>query len=129
MGRQSQQSAAEPIRVESGDEDSCGVTCAMETIDHKWHPVIVDRLLEQGVLRFNELLDEIDGITNKTLSVSLADLEEKEIVSRTVVDARPVRVEYSLTGRGESLAPVIEALNRWGKAHTEPTVDSSGGSG
>lgn len=123
MEQHSQQSGSERIQVEPDDEDSCGVTCAMETIDHKWHPVIVDRLLEHKVLRFNELLNEIGGITNKTLSVSLADLEEKEIVSRNVIDTRPVQVEYSLNERGESLRPVIDALDNWGKTHTEPVAN------
>lgn len=123
MKQQSERSGPERIQVEPDDENSCGVTCAMETIDHKWHPVIVDRLLEHEVLRFNELLTEIGGITNKTLSMSLADLEEKKIVSRNVIDTRPIRVEYTLTERGTSLMPVIEALDNWGKSHTEPVVN------
>lgn len=119
MDREMKGQALDRIAVQSADEESCGVTCAMQVIDHKWHPVIVDRLLEMDVLRFNELLDEIDGVTNKTLSDSLSDLEDKELLTRTVLDTRPVHVEYSLTERGRSLAPVIDALDAWGKAHTE----------
>ncbi len=117
--------AREKLSVDSGDDVACGVTCAMQTIDRKWHPVIVDRLLDAGPLRFNELLDEIDAIANKTLSDSLSDLEEKGIVSRTVLETRPVNVEYALTDRGSSLAPVIEALDAWGRSNTVPATDTN----
>jgi DNA-binding HxlR family transcriptional regulator len=79
-----------------------------------------DRLLEADSLRFNELLETVDGITNKVLSESLDDLEDKDLVDRTVVSEKPVRVEYALTDRGRSLRPVIEALEQWGSAHLRP---------
>jgi DNA-binding HxlR family transcriptional regulator len=110
-----------PIPVET-DDARCAVTRAMAVLDHKWHPVIVDRLLDADALRFNGLLRAIDGITNKTLSVALSDLEEKGIVSRTVLDTRPVGVEYALTARGRSLAPVVDALAAWGEVHTAPAT-------
>lgn len=122
MDQQSQQSMQEPSR--DANEEWCGVTCAIRTIDHKWHPVIVDRLLEHEVLRFNELLDEIGEVSNKTLSVSLADLEEKNVVARDVVATRPVHVEYSLTEHGKTLAPVIDALDEWGRTHTTPSGEA-----
>lgn len=118
--------SAEPIGVAAGGEEWCGVACATSVLDRKWHPVVVDRLLAADVLRFNELLDEIDGITNKPLSVALADLAENGIVSRTVVDSRPIRVEYALTERGRSLSPVIDALDRWGTTHTVPVQHEAG---
>lgn len=124
MDSRNETAATEQISVGGDDGEWCGVTCAMATLDHKWHPVIVDRLLEHEVLRFNGLLGQIDAVTNKTLSVALADLEEKGIVNRTVVDARPVQVEYSLTERGRSLSSVIDALDEWGSTHTELERDS-----
>lgn len=105
-------------------DDWCAVTCAMDVIGNKWHPVIVHRLLDRGTLRFNALAAKLGGITNKTLSNSLDDLEEKGIVDRTVEGTKPVRVSYSLTGYGESLEPVIESLEEWGKAYLQP---ASGG--
>lgn len=98
----------------------CAVTCAMEVIGNKWHPVIVHRLLEHESLRFNQLSNEVGSITNKVLSDSLDDLEEKGLVDRTVVNEKPVAVEYSLTDRGQSLEPVIEALQEWGKTQLQP---------
>ncbi len=110
----------------AGDE-WCAVTCAMAVIGNKWHPVIVHRLLEHDTLRFNELGEQAGAITNKVLSRSLEDLEEKGLVDRTVVREKPVAVEYALTERGRSLEPVIEALREWGRHHLRP-ADSAAAS-
>ncbi|MFD1562036.1 winged helix-turn-helix transcriptional regulator [Haloarchaeobius amylolyticus] len=101
-------------------DDWCAVTCTMDVIGKKWHPVIVHRLLHHGPLRFNDLSDEIGAITNKMLSQSLEDLEATNVVDREIVSEKPVAVEYSLTERGQSLKPVIESLEEWGKTHLHP---------
>lgn len=108
-------------------EDWCAITCTMAVIGNKWHPVIVHRLMQGGALRFNELSDEIGRITNKVLSESLDDLEGKDLIERTVVDEKPVRVEYRLTERGQSLEPVIRSLAEWGKNNLS-AADSHGDS-
>jgi DNA-binding HxlR family transcriptional regulator len=109
----------ECLAVWCAGDDWCGVTCAMDILDRKWHPVIVHRLLKHDALRFNELSAELGSITNKTLSNSLDDLEEKGLVDRTIEQEKPVRVSYALTEYGESLAPVIEALEEWGETYVE----------
>lgn len=108
------------LAVWCAGEDWCAVTCAMAVIGRKWHPVIVHRLLGHDALRFNELGEEIGGITNKMLSQSLGDLEEKDLVDREIVSEKPVAVEYSLTERGRSLEPVIESLEEWGTTYLRP---------
>ncbi|GAA0269553.1 winged helix-turn-helix transcriptional regulator [Halobacterium noricense] len=113
----------ECLAVWCAGDDWCAVTCAMDIIGKKWHPVIVHRLLQHGALRFNELSEEVGGITNKMLSQSLEDLEEKELVDREIVSEKPVAVEYSLTDRGQSLEPVIDSLEEWGKTYLRPTED------
>jgi len=113
----------ECLAVWCAGDDWCAVTCAMDVIGKKWHPVIVHRLLQHGALRFNELSEEVGGITNKMLSQSLEDLEEKELVNREIVSEKPVAVEYSLTERGQSLEPVIDSLEEWGKTYLRPTED------
>lgn len=107
----------ECLAVWCAEDDWCAITCTMAVIGNKWHPVIVHRLLERGPLRFNELAEEIGGITNKVLSESLEDLAENGLVDRTVVNEKPVQVEYGLTERGQSLDTVIRALAEWGKTH------------
>ena len=110
----------ECLAVWCAGDDWCAVTCTMEVIGRKWHPVIIHRLLDDGPLRFNELADEVGAVTNKVLTSSLKDLQEKDLVERTVVNDQPVEVEYALTERGRSLDFVIEALEEWGKTHLQP---------
>jgi DNA-binding HxlR family transcriptional regulator len=112
---------ADRLPVWSAQEEWCAVTTGMDIIGYKWHPVIVDRLLKHETLRFNELSREIGGaVTNKVLSSSLEDLEEKALVERSVVNDKPVEVEYSLTPRGEALEPVIESLETWSANYFQP---------
>ena len=107
----------------AGDE-WCAITCTMDVIGNKWHPVIVDRLLERGPLHFNQLANEIGPITNKVLSNSLQNLQEAGLVDRQVVNDQPVEVEYSLTDRGRSLEPVIDALAAWGREQLGAAADA-----
>ncbi|MFA1609650.1 winged helix-turn-helix transcriptional regulator [Halobellus rubicundus] len=117
--------AAMELEVWCAGEDWCPVTTTSSLIGKKWHPVIIHRLLEHGPSGFNELKDDVDGISSKVLSESLEDLGEKQLVRRTVVSEKPYRVEYSLTTHGESLEPVIYAMRDWGLEHlTEPTDEN-----
>jgi len=98
-------------------EEWCPVTTTATLIGKKWHPVIVHRLLEAGPCGFNELQDNVDGISSKVLSDSLADLETKGLVDREIISEKPFRVHYSLTEHGRSLRPVISAMQKWGKQY------------
>lgn len=103
----------------------CSITATASLVGKKWHPVIIDRLLRSDALGFNELQEEVDGVSSKVLSESLDDLEEKRIVDREVVNEKPVRVRYSLTELGESLEPVVRSLAEWGNEHLEPVEDEA----
>jgi len=110
------------LEVWCAGEEWCPVTTTSSLIGKKWHPVIIHRLLEYGPSGFNELKKNVDGISSKVLSDSLEDLGEKQLVDREIVSEKPVRVQYSLTGHGRSLEPVIYAMRDWGLEHlTEPS--------
>lgn len=88
----------------------------LETLDllsKKWHPVIVQCLLRESPLRFNQLQDRIGDISGKVLTDSLDDMVENDIVQRDVVSDSPRRVEYSLTQRGRDLQSVMRELADW----------------
>jgi DNA-binding HxlR family transcriptional regulator len=115
----------EELEVWCAGEEWCPVTTTASLIGKKWHPVIVHRLLEHGPSGFNELQENVDGVSSKVLSDSLEDLEEKDLVSREIISEKPFRVHYSLTDHGESLEPVIYAMRDWGMEYlTEPDRDS-----
>ncbi|WP_018259441.1 winged helix-turn-helix transcriptional regulator [Halomicrobium katesii] len=118
--------ASEPLEVWCAGEEWCPITTTASVIGKKWHPVLVHRLLEHGPSGFNELKESVDGISSKVLSDSLEDLQEHGLVDREVISEQPFRVQYSLTERGSSLEPVIDAMAKWGKAHlTEPSDDAA----
>ena len=94
-------------------------------LGRKWHPVILRRLLEEGPLGFSALEAAIPGVSGKVLSESLADLQEKGVVNRTVLRERPTRVEYALTERGAALEPAVDELHSWGRAYLAETAEGS----
>jgi len=105
------------VPTHGGDHDV--LIRVIELLGRKWHPVILRCLMTEGALRFNALKDEIAGVSSKVLSDSLDDLEEKEFVERTVVDERPIQVEYELTERGRTIRPVLVAMQSWGEQNLE----------
>lgn len=101
----------------------CPMVATSAVLGRKWHPVIVHRLLERSPLGFGELEASIQGISGKVLSESLTDLQEKGLVERTVVDAKPVRVEYSLTEHGRALEGAVDELQQWGQEYLKQATD------
>ncbi|MDE2578087.1 MAG: helix-turn-helix transcriptional regulator [Hyphomicrobiales bacterium] len=86
----------------------------MSILDGKWTLLIV-RELFGGTRRFGELRAVLDGVSPKTLTDRLRELEQQGVVDRTIYPEIPPRVEYKLTERGKDVWPVIEALRAWGE--------------
>jgi DNA-binding HxlR family transcriptional regulator len=95
----------------------------IELTSRKWTRTIIERLLAEESLRYNELATRIDGISDKVLSESLEDLEEYGLVRREVIDDRPVKVEYSLTEAGAALETVMDAVADWTEIYLEQIDD------
>lgn len=100
-----------------GKDDWCPMVATSAILSRKWHPVIIQRLLMHGALRFGELDDLIPEVSGKVLSESLTDLEEKGLVERTVTDSKPIEVKYSLTRYGQELEDAINELHDWGREY------------
>lgn len=73
--------------------------------------------MEFGIVRFNELKKFIGTISYKTLSVTLKELEANGLVHREEYPQIPPKVEYSLTEKGKSLIPILDAICEWGAKH------------
>lgn len=82
------------------------------TLSNKWKISILMRLSDK-VTRFNQLRRELVGISDKILAGNLKDLEANGLVSRTEYEELVLRVEYSLTEKGEALIPIINRLVQW----------------
>ncbi|MFZ4450780.1 winged helix-turn-helix transcriptional regulator [Salibacterium aidingense] len=98
--------------------EECRVEDALSILVGKWKPIILLHLLQKGTHRFNELKRKMPGITQKMLTKQLRELEEEDIIERTVYPQVPPKVEYSITEYGASLEPILEAMHEWGTRHT-----------
>lgn len=92
---------------------ACPVATTVQLIGSKWKLLILRNLLARP-WRFNELKKNLEGISQKVLTDSLRSLEEDGIVTRTVYPEVPPRVEYSLSELGDSMRPIISAMEQWG---------------
>ncbi|MBK4731852.1 helix-turn-helix transcriptional regulator [Oxynema sp. CENA135] len=96
------------------DRLSCAVESTIEAIGGRWKVLILRELFE-GVKRFGQLHRALRGITQKMLTQQLREMESDGLIHREVYLQVPPKVEYSLTPLGESLKPVLDAMDAWGK--------------
>ena len=94
-------------------EYKCTVSVTLDIFNDRWKLAIIWHLLD-GEKRFKELHEIISEITQKTLTVKLKELEEKNIINREVYAEVPAKVVYSLTKAGKNLKPVLEEMHKWG---------------
>lgn len=90
------------------------ISDTMSILSGKWKFHILGMLIEGNKLGFMDLMREIDGIGSKMLSKELQDLELNHLVSRTVLDTKPITVKYAITEYGATLSPLISELAKWG---------------
>lgn len=92
----------------------CCTSVTMGIIGGKWKTVILFYLID-GPLRYNELRKKMIGVTERTLSLQLRQLEDDGVVNRTVFTSKPpLRVEYALTDFGKTLIPLLQSIADWG---------------
>jgi DNA-binding HxlR family transcriptional regulator len=92
---------------------SCAVAACAEIIGAKWTALLVHDLSE-GPRRFSQLERSCCGISPRTLAERLRALEQEGMIARQSYAESPPRVEYELTGKGEALLPIIDAMREFG---------------
>ena len=97
--------------------ETTGFSYTLSLINGKYKMTILYTLMEFGVVRFNEMKRYIGGISFKTLSSTLKELERDQLVHREEYPQIPPKVEYSLTDRGKSLMPILDQMCEWGDTH------------
>jgi len=108
--------------TKAGEEAVCGerpACCslyhrAIELVGKRWTGAILLVLMD-GPLRFSEIKQLVPDLSDRLLSERLKELEAEGIVLRHVIDDTPVRVEYSLTGKGRALEPAVSQLKSWAR--------------
>lgn len=101
----------------------CSVEATLSVIGGRWKPVIIFNLLKSDIMRFGELRNAINGITERMLTNQLRELERDKVLARKVYAEVPPRVEYSLTDYGRSLEPIMIAMRDWGAEHMNVVCD------
>ena len=96
----------------------CPLEGIIDVISKKWALLIVNTIGNNGKLRFNSLIEELTGISPKTLSDTLKELQAEGIIKRESFAEIPPRVEYSLTKDGAELRKSIIPLLKWAATRT-----------
>jgi DNA-binding HxlR family transcriptional regulator len=97
----------------------CPVGYTIDFVSKKWAMYVI-RELESGEKRFNEIYNSLSwGISPKTLTQRLKELEKEGVIIRRSLGGKPPRVEYSLTIRGEELAACLKPMEKWAKKHVK----------
>ena len=107
---------ADPFQWDTRED--CQVRQILDRVADKWSLLVI-ALLENRRLRFTELRREIDGVSQRMLTVTLRSLERDGLVKRTVHPVVPPRVEYELTPLGGTLHATIRSLVTWTETHQE----------
>ncbi|MYT30151.1 MULTISPECIES: helix-turn-helix domain-containing protein [unclassified Streptomyces] len=98
--------------------EGCEVRQILDRVADKWSLLVI-ALLDRRVLRFTELRREVDGISQRMLTVTLRQLERDGLVRRTVHPVVPPRVDYELTPLGATLHDTIQSLVTWTEEHQD----------
>jgi DNA-binding HxlR family transcriptional regulator len=103
---------------------NCHAREILARVGDKWSVYVIHVLNSAGTLRFNELRSQVEGISQRMLTVTLRGLERDGLVVRTVYPEVPPRVEYKLTSLGSTLRQLVCGLVDWSGAHL-PEVDAA----
>jgi DNA-binding HxlR family transcriptional regulator len=105
---------------EVANNKECPVTLTLKKIGGRWKPLILWQLL-QSSKRYHEIRKGIPNITEKMLIEKLKELEADGLVKRKALPVVPPHVEYSLSPRGATLGPVLDAMAAWGFSQQDNT--------
>lgn len=102
----------------------CTVDYALDIFGGKWKPRLLCILGHSKSMRYGELKNEMENISDAALADSLKELQAAGIVARQQYNEMPIRVEYSLTKEGRSLLPVLDTISNWAVQHSQADIYS-----
>jgi DNA-binding HxlR family transcriptional regulator len=91
----------------------CPIDNSIKMIGKKFTLHILRNMILLKQKRFNQFLGSIEGISTKTLSIRLHEMEKEGLITRVVIPTKPIQIEYSLTKKGEMLEPVLKLLGEF----------------
>ena len=97
----------------------CTVDYALDIFGGKWKPRLLCILGHNKAVRYRDLKEGMENILDTALADSLRELQESGIVARRQYNEMPIRVEYSLTAKGQTLIPVLDTISDWAVQHSD----------
>jgi DNA-binding HxlR family transcriptional regulator len=99
--------------LEQSNLKYCPIHNTFDLVGSKFTILILRDMMLYGKKRFNELLESVEGINSKTLSLRIREMERDGLIKRRVYAGMPLRVEYELTEKAKNLRPVLEQMGEF----------------
>jgi DNA-binding HxlR family transcriptional regulator len=99
----------------------CGVSVAIKVMGGKWKACIIDAI-HDGIKRPSELHRSIPSASARVINMALKELEDYGVIGKTIYPGLPLKVEYHLTALGQSIMPIINAMEVWGNNNRDFVV-------
>ncbi len=90
------------------------IEITLKMIGGKCKPLILYLLIEEGTMRFKDLMNAVTQVSQKTLTNQLRELEANGLILRKAYSEIPPKVEYSISDKGRTLYPILEMMCDWG---------------
>lgn len=105
---------------------ACPIDNTFKIIGKKFTVHILRNMTKLDQCRFNQFLDSIEGITPKTLSTRLREMEKNGIIEKRVYTGTPIKIEYAITKKGLALSPILEAMAKFSMQYCAKEVFKDG---
>lgn len=112
----------EEFNQNESKEEMMAVQDAMDVLQGKWKIKVLSSICFYNKRRFLDILNDVDGISNKMLSKELKELEINQLITRTVLDTHPVSIHYQFTKHGKKIGTIIDNLTEWGRRHRRKII-------
>ena len=96
---------------------SCPIDNTFKIMGKKFTVHIIRDMYQKNQTRFNQFLSSVEGINSNTLATRLKEMEQGKLIKKKIFRETPIRIEYTLTNKGEDLIPVLEQMAAFSLKH------------
>jgi DNA-binding HxlR family transcriptional regulator len=104
----------------------CPINNTFQIIGKKFTVLILRNMIYLNQIRFNKLLNSIEGINAKTLSIRLKEMEKDGLIRRKIYNESPIRIEYEMTEKGMALEPILEQMSAFSMKYFPKEIFKNG---
>ena len=104
----------------------CPINNTFQIIGKKFTVLILRNMIYLNQIRFNKLLNSVEGINAKTLSIRLKEMEKDGLIRRRIYNESPIRIEYEMTEKGKALEPILEQMSAFSMKYFPKEIFKNG---